>query len=72
MSHLAGGHSLEAFVASLVESVGRKRGRLFVTLSFFPPYLTHVLSSVRRSLTMGMMGKFKLLGGRGFAPQLKK
>lgn len=38
MSHLAAGHSLEAFFMSLVEFVGRKRGRLFVALSFFSSF----------------------------------
>ena len=49
MSHLAAGHSLEAFFfTSLVEFVGRKRGRLFVALSLVSSFLTPISLSVCR------------------------
>ncbi len=70
MSHLAAGHSLEAFFMSLVEFVGRKRGRLFVALSFFSSFFNArlvVCLSILAAPSMGMMGKFELKkeGSRG-------
>lgn len=63
MSHLAAGHSLEAFSMSLVDFVGRKRGRLFVALSFFPPFFDArlvVCLSILAAPSMGMTDKSKL------------
>lgn len=52
---------------SLVEFVGRKRGRLFVALSFFSSFFNAhlvVCLSMLAAPSMGMMGKSELKGWR--------